>query len=78
MKKPATTTCLRLGFCCAIVTAMSMAAFAQRAPAYFDTQGDLLHAWSDPNVTSEQHMLLVDKKGAPHGRDGLERKYLHG
>jgi hypothetical protein len=29
----------------------------------FDTEGNLLHAWSDPNVTAEQHMLLVDKKG---------------
>jgi DNA-binding beta-propeller fold protein YncE len=29
----------------------------------FDAQGNLLHAWSDPNVTREQHMLLVDKKG---------------
>jgi hypothetical protein len=29
----------------------------------FDTKGNLLHAWSDPNVTGEQHMLLVDRKG---------------
>ena len=29
----------------------------------FDAQGNLLHAWSDPNVTREQHMILVDKKG---------------
>src|SRR4051812_23127199 len=29
----------------------------------FDTQGNLLHAWTDPNVTAEQHMILVDKKG---------------
>ena len=29
----------------------------------FDTEGNLLHAWSDPNVKAEQHMLLVDKKG---------------
>jgi hypothetical protein len=29
----------------------------------FDTEGNLLHAWSDPNVTREQHMLLVDEKG---------------
>jgi DNA-binding beta-propeller fold protein YncE len=29
----------------------------------FDAQGNLLHAWSDPNVMGEQHMLLVDKKG---------------
>ena len=29
----------------------------------FDTEGNLLHAWSDPNVTGEQHMLLVDQKG---------------
>jgi hypothetical protein len=29
----------------------------------FDTAGNLLHAWSDPNVTGEQHMLLVDRKG---------------
>jgi hypothetical protein len=29
----------------------------------FDTEGNLLHAWSDPNVTGEQHMLLVDQQG---------------
>jgi sugar lactone lactonase YvrE len=29
----------------------------------FDAQGNLLHAWSDPAVTGEQHMLLVDRKG---------------
>ena len=29
----------------------------------FDTDGNLLRAWSDPNVTGEQHMLLVDQKG---------------
>ncbi len=29
----------------------------------FDTAGNLLHAWSDPKVTGEQHMLLVDRKG---------------
>jgi hypothetical protein len=29
----------------------------------FDTEGNLLHAWSDPDVTGEQHMLLVDQKG---------------
>jgi hypothetical protein len=29
----------------------------------FDPEGNLLHAWSDPDVTGEQHMLLVDQKG---------------
>jgi sugar lactone lactonase YvrE len=29
----------------------------------FDAAGNLRHAWSDPNVMGEQHMLLVDQKG---------------
>jgi hypothetical protein len=126
-KKPATRVCVRLGLCCILVAAMSVATFAQKAPAYkvdatwpklplpnkwtfggvtgmtvdsedvvwisnraqvdntenyatynpprasccvrsvsimaFDTQGNLLHAWNDDNVTTEQHMILVDKKG---------------